>query len=236
MPLPSHQLTRYELDAAWEIHGGILTQALNLVEARILISFDEDPWTDSVVLNHLKAPSLVEIAFEIAETGGPGVFRPFESFIDHSQAATPRKLTLRGCPPPSAITDILLGYLSLTTLRILFRGYLATPYRAANNFLSELTIGAHTSRDDALAPQLSEIYVGCEHKTSIDHAAYLRTLHSLPVHSLKTAELLAHLGAGLDTATVSGLERLRQDGLNLLLLEGYDTKVVMVGWTYAKPY
>ncbi|KAJ7483547.1 hypothetical protein FB451DRAFT_1129456, partial [Mycena latifolia] len=45
--LPSHQLTRYHLDGPWTIHQNILKVAQRLVEARIDITFNNEPWPES---------------------------------------------------------------------------------------------------------------------------------------------------------------------------------------------
>ncbi|KAJ7483406.1 hypothetical protein FB451DRAFT_1234502, partial [Mycena latifolia] len=42
--LPVHQLTRYEANGPWEMHQAILKLASNLVEARLTIDFDDEPW------------------------------------------------------------------------------------------------------------------------------------------------------------------------------------------------
>ncbi|KAJ6580809.1 hypothetical protein B0H19DRAFT_1112473 [Mycena capillaripes] len=55
--LPPHQLTRYELNRPWEQHSVILNLAPNLVEARIAIAFDVEPWPDTdetIDLMHLQ--------------------------------------------------------------------------------------------------------------------------------------------------------------------------------------
>ncbi|KAJ7609311.1 hypothetical protein DFH06DRAFT_1308894 [Mycena polygramma] len=45
--LPAQQLTRYCLDAPWEIHEAILKLTFNLVEARIAVKFDANPFPES---------------------------------------------------------------------------------------------------------------------------------------------------------------------------------------------
>ncbi|KAJ7483350.1 hypothetical protein FB451DRAFT_104841 [Mycena latifolia] len=72
--LPSHQLTRYENDAPWTVHQGILKLARNLVEARLAIFDDESSpeYGDIIelpclhrlyvshraILEHLRTPAL----------------------------------------------------------------------------------------------------------------------------------------------------------------------------------
>ncbi|KAJ7173308.1 hypothetical protein C8R46DRAFT_1215261 [Mycena filopes] len=77
--LPVQQLTRYQLNGPWELHRDILVRGLNLVEIRLSINFDGEPWpdvTDAVhlpslrrlytshceVLDFLVAPALEELA------------------------------------------------------------------------------------------------------------------------------------------------------------------------------
>ncbi|KAJ7654643.1 hypothetical protein DFH06DRAFT_518532 [Mycena polygramma] len=76
---PAQQFTRYELDAPWAMHRGILKLTQNLVEACITVSFDKNPWpqpgevlellylrrlyvSDPFALTFLKFPLLDEIA------------------------------------------------------------------------------------------------------------------------------------------------------------------------------
>ncbi|KAJ7769165.1 hypothetical protein DFH07DRAFT_880567 [Mycena maculata] len=183
--IPAHQLTRYELDAPWEIHWSILLLALNLVEANITLSFDRDPWptlgetaallhlrrlcvAQSEVLHYLKTPSLDGLALAIREQG-PDVFVPLESLIIHS-ACSLRALTLIGYPPASATTGVLEKYPSITKLSIISEpGYGApdTCSNALNALVSHLVVPDPVGTPSRpliplIAPQLSEIYVGCQ--------------------------------------------------------------------------
>jgi hypothetical protein len=45
IPLLTHQLTRYQIDAPW--HQGILRLAQNLLEACINVTLNDEPWPDS---------------------------------------------------------------------------------------------------------------------------------------------------------------------------------------------
>lgn len=247
--LPAHQLTRCHLDGAWETHHGILAVAQNLVEARLIIDFDEAPWPDSAeiidvlclrrlfvspaeFLNYLKAPALQQIALDVVETDAPSVFHHLESLILRS-GCTLQKLSLAGYPPASETIDILRKYPSITALTFIIHNERDASSEAANTLISHLTIPPHTPPHAVIAPHLSDICIGCENETSIDHAAYLKMLRSRWDNehcTLKAASLVTHLGLRPDPATLSGLEALRHDGLDLLVFEGSDAQAVMHSW------
>ncbi|KAJ7663885.1 hypothetical protein DFH06DRAFT_1324396 [Mycena polygramma] len=56
IPFPAHRLTRYQLDGPWATHDDLLRMAPNLIEARIMVHFDQ-PWPPSpatIELKHLR--------------------------------------------------------------------------------------------------------------------------------------------------------------------------------------
>lgn len=90
--LPGHQLTRYYLNGQWEMHAGMLEFSTNLVEAHILITFDDEPWADprpaidlmclqrlyvshAEILNHLRASALTDAAIYLSR--GEDTIQPF---------------------------------------------------------------------------------------------------------------------------------------------------------------
>ncbi|KAJ6550857.1 hypothetical protein DFH09DRAFT_1319721 [Mycena vulgaris] len=186
--LPSHQLTRYNLDTPWKVHRGILELAKNLVQARIEIQFDEEPWpnsgefadllrlrclyiSDAEVLSYLRAPAVQEIAHYLEEDEEP------DHFVRHLEAFVTR----------SRFTEILQKCPSVTELAIITnhidRDWNAA-YEASNALITRLTIPNPTG----------------------------------------------NAGPKLDPETRSGLDVLRQDGLDLLLLEGSDRDIIDL-WT-----
>ncbi|KAF8211069.1 hypothetical protein K438DRAFT_1808742 [Mycena galopus ATCC 62051] len=108
---PVKQLTRYQLDAPWETHKGILKLAPELVEARIAISFDWDPWSDSEEIVHCSLQRLYvsnhnALKFlRLPVLEGLAV-RLLESFLKRSGCSL-RRLCLRWFPDAYITTEVL---------------------------------------------------------------------------------------------------------------------------------
>ncbi|KAJ7483458.1 hypothetical protein FB451DRAFT_1555422 [Mycena latifolia] len=253
--LPGHQLTRYDVDAPWKAHEEILKIAQNLVEARIMINFDTEPWPEQVdiigllhlrrlyvslpeTLRYLRTPALQEVAFRIYEDGSdPDLFSDIESFVVRS-ACNLRRVCFKGVPDTPTISDILHKAPSITELAILAYSrpgrVLNTQFQAANTLLSHLTT-LNSTGGLTVAPQLCAIEFGCAGETSIDYALYLKMLEArwrAQNCAFQTATLLTESGLGPDPVTLDGLYSLREDGLDLLLLHGDKGAEVMGYWTY----
>ncbi|KAJ6457440.1 hypothetical protein C8R47DRAFT_1082082 [Mycena vitilis] len=57
IPIPAHQLTRYQPDGPWATHDNLLRMVPNVIEARVMIHFDQQPWPsppDTIELMHLR--------------------------------------------------------------------------------------------------------------------------------------------------------------------------------------
>ncbi|KAJ7769162.1 hypothetical protein DFH07DRAFT_291497 [Mycena maculata] len=256
--LPSHQLTRYDLDATWETHRGILALGSNLVEARIVVAFDGEPWSDPNpiadllclrrlfvshlgILDYIRAPALEGIAIYIKDSTWSDGLDPLQSFLLNSKCR-PGRLCLKGAPTASAATEILRKIPSVTALSIVCHPADRDPHACSavvNTLISQLVIPdpiEPPSRSHPLiAPQLSEIQVGCQNDTYIDYNLYLKMLQSRWIAEkcpLKAATLAIHLGTTPDPQTLNGLETLHQDGLDLLLLEGLNAPSIIARWTY----
>jgi hypothetical protein len=86
-----------------------------------------------------------------------------------------------------------------------------------------------------VAPQLSCIYFGCQDANSIDHTVYLEMLRSrwkMADRKLKASAFLAYGSPLPQPATLVELDALRQEGLDILLLDGVEAKNVMRSWTF----
>ncbi|KAJ7691922.1 hypothetical protein B0H17DRAFT_550785 [Mycena rosella] len=122
IPLPFHQLTQYDFDGSWATHESILKTAPNLVEARITIAFDEQPWpeqddiiallylrrlyvSDSDVLVYLRTPILQEIVF-FSREDDPDPLPHLEPFIIRSRCNLAR-ICFRGSPEAQEVIAIL---------------------------------------------------------------------------------------------------------------------------------
>ncbi|KAJ7124362.1 hypothetical protein C8R44DRAFT_852255 [Mycena epipterygia] len=243
--LPSHPLTQYNIDGPWEMHQGILTAAPNLVQARIHVSFDDEegwPEPDAIVdllclrrllvshadiLKYLRAPGLQEIGFSVNEEQ-EDYLPHLKPFMARSRC-TLRKLTFNGTPIPSAVTDILVEYPSVIELVVIILSS-----QSANNLISHLTVTNSTAMA-AISQRLSQISFWCSDDSGIDYILHLHMLQSwwkAEHRNFKGAALLTSLGKGPDAATLHGLNALRQDGMELLVLQGREASERMDGWAY----
>ncbi|KAF7336355.1 F-box domain-containing protein [Mycena venus] len=136
--VPVQQLTRYQFDGPWEMHRRILLQvAPSLIEARIIISFDNDPWpnpdgsgiidltslrrlcvTHPDILNYIRTPRLEEIAVHFAKEEEKALPTYFVSILSRSRCPL-RKLCLVGEPAAHPTADILRNIPSIVELSII---------------------------------------------------------------------------------------------------------------------
>ncbi|KAJ6568427.1 hypothetical protein DFH09DRAFT_1155367 [Mycena vulgaris] len=253
--LPSHQLTRYQLDGPWKIHEGVLKLAFNLVEARIEVLFDKEPWphqgeaiplrrlrrlyvSETTILNYLKAPALQEIAIYTRGDGAAGLQHPLESFLVRS-ACNLRRLCFRGSPIAREVSETLQKFTSITELAIVTchpRGDFPTLYQAANAIIYDLTVDPFITPSGVLAPHLSGIDFGCESETYINYGLHLKMLESrwrAAECALKAAALVTESGPRPEPVTLAGFHSLCAEGLDLLLMNGSEgSEAIVNGWNY----
>ncbi|KAJ7113993.1 hypothetical protein C8R44DRAFT_796050 [Mycena epipterygia] len=245
---PVQQLTRYHADAPWDIHEGILKAAQNLVEARIDIRFDLTPWPEScettellslrrlyvsepALLDHIRAPHLEEIAFWMGKDEGPEILAKLESVLLRSSCHI-RRLCLKGIPNNDITAEILKKFPSIIELGIIINDSEYTT--EANNLMSHLTV-SDLAGSTPVAPQLHCLFFGCDNDSYIDYTLYLEMVKSRWKSkgcALEAAALLTDSGPGPDPATLSALDALHQDGLELFTLEGAEASEIMGGWIY----
>ncbi|KAJ6568437.1 hypothetical protein DFH09DRAFT_1033835 [Mycena vulgaris] len=254
--LPAHQLTRYQLDGPWEMHQTILKLAENLVEAKIDISLDEEPWpevaedgdiitlrrllrlgvSDTGILNYLRTPALEEVSCFLQEKyymDSMDLLHLGPFFV--RSACSIRRLCLRGSPNPRQVSETLQKFPSITELAIITCGEdLEAVCEVGNTIIADLT-SPHPTDSATVAPQLSKIDFGCEDETYIDHALYLKMLESrwrADNCALKAAALVRELGPGPNPVTLGGLNALCQDGLDLFLAKEKEGEEVISDWLY----
>ncbi|KAJ7471023.1 hypothetical protein FB451DRAFT_1368159 [Mycena latifolia] len=252
--LPTHQLTGYQIDCPWSMHHNILQAAQSLVEARIELDPDEESWTEhgdildalrlqhlfvshTAILNRLRAPALKEIAFYHDRDDDPNHLLHLQPFVVRS-CCTLQKLSIKGLPTGQITAEILQKYPSITQLAIILHQHddgSNISYEVADTLISLLSIPNPTG-DTPLSPQLSEICFGCEENANINYSLCLDMLESRWKSAdcvLKSAAVLTASDPGPDLATLNGLHMLRQDGLDLLLLEGKEAHNAMDLWIYS---
>ncbi|KAF7356296.1 F-box domain-containing protein [Mycena venus] len=247
--LPAYQLTRYEVDCPWEEHRRILTQTLGLIEARVYVDFDEEPWpdpneiigllqlqrlyvSDPQILRYLMAPALKGLALLGAPEDGSELLSHFHSFLDRSSCRLQR-LCFRGHPTPSTTTEILQKCPSITELVLVHDDDNAR--ESINALIASLTV-SNLPKSTVVAPHLELVYVGCPEESYIDYAAFLEMLESrwkAENCALKTAALVIEDGPGPDPRTCAGLLGLHAEGLNLLLLDGVAAQDEMECWSFS---
>ncbi|KAJ7780134.1 hypothetical protein DFH07DRAFT_793903 [Mycena maculata] len=250
--LPVRQLTRYRVEGSWAMHRDILKTTPNLVEARITVSGD-DPWPNSdqkidlphlqcvdvSVLDHLRVPALAELGVHVTRAKGLRVYKHLSPLISRSHC-TLRTLCLRGSPDATAVAEFLRKFTTITRF-VLIIGTNSdedAAHEVADVFLVQLTVANATG--DALSPQLSEIIFAFEEHTSyIEYPLYLKMLRSrwkANGCALKAAALLARSAPGPDSVTLNGLDIIRQQGLNVVLLDGEQALDVMTQrWRHTIP-
>ncbi|KAJ6580867.1 hypothetical protein B0H19DRAFT_486595 [Mycena capillaripes] len=252
---PIHQLTRYQLDGPWDTHKDILTRALNLVEARITIDFDDQSqaWldsddifdltrlqrlyvSDSGLLDRFRAPALEELALAVQDDDNPDILQLLEAFIGRS-ACPLRRLCLKECPNAHTTITILEKIPRITELSIIIHDFDACPQiNALMEALTVKTMPGSGGMASAVAPELQSLRFGCTDESYIDAKLCLKMLRSrweVEDRALKTAALLTNLRPGSDSV-VRGLRALRQEGLDILLLEGLQATDQIDSWSYAR--
>ncbi|KAJ7780030.1 hypothetical protein DFH07DRAFT_765347 [Mycena maculata] len=117
--------------------------------------------------------------------------------------------------------------------------------QGVNELMSALTVstpGPAASMTLLPHPDLRGMYFGCGMESWIDYMQYAKMLQShwkIPNSALRATGLLIKDGPRLLLATLIELDDLRQDGLDLSLLEGLKAADVMGSWLYYisfKPY
>ncbi|KAF7345530.1 F-box domain-containing protein [Mycena venus] len=242
--LPVQQLTRYSLDAPWETHRGILKLASNLVEARIFIDFDLQAWPDHgeiiqlprlerlfvshpETLAYLAFPALVALAIH-TDASGEGL-EHLEASLTRSSCPL-RSLYFNGCPDSRTTFQILHKYPLIVDLGFIIND--SDQSGAFKTLMTDLIVCG----SEVAAPRLSSLFLGCFGINSyVDYEGYLEMVKSRwnsERCALKKAALLSESGPGPEGVTLSGLKRLREEGLELFLLDGPDAVEIMCGWLF----
>ncbi|KAJ6530823.1 hypothetical protein DFH09DRAFT_1326720 [Mycena vulgaris] len=161
-----------------------------------------------------------ELAIWFSKDDGREVLIHVESLRVRSQC-TPRRLSIRGSPDTYTTAKILRLSPSIVQLGILLK---SNDSGETNTLMSALTIHNFIGRTPT-APQLRGLFFGCERGSYIDYALHLQMLQSrwqTDDRALEAAALMTESGRGPDPGTLDDFRNLRQDGLDLVVLEGWE--------------
>ncbi|KAJ7777074.1 hypothetical protein B0H16DRAFT_1504260 [Mycena metata] len=246
VPFPAHQLTQYQLDFPWETHATILKEAVNLIEARIFVDFQNtEDWRNSravldltclrrlfishpEILEFLRVPVLEEITIDFDEGAGPEILRDLQLVVSRSSCIL-RRLCLWGFDLWTT-TEILRQFPSIVEFPII-----ATTHSGgelAETLMKRLTV--HTdSGSEVMAPQLRCLSFACEYEAFTNHPIYMDMVASRwRTGGLKTSELLVDSGPLPDADVRKSIAVLCEEGLDLVFLEGKDAESAIAGWTF----
>ncbi|KAF8211003.1 hypothetical protein K438DRAFT_1808618 [Mycena galopus ATCC 62051] len=239
----AHQLTRYQLTAPLEGHLAILKLAHNLVEAHIKVELDHEPWPDSEpidlprlrglysshpwILNYLKAPALEELAFLVdREDMANNSLGHLEIFLGRL-AGPLRRLCLQKANAHT-IAQILGKFSFVTELVLMISDF--DTQEQIDQLISALTFSGSTM----LALQLHSLFFGSDDGTlnDFDYTTYYEMLKSrwrAEGSALKNAVLLVDY-PGPGPEILRGFDALRQEGMDLLILEGSEATKEVFTW------
>ncbi|KAJ7777048.1 hypothetical protein B0H16DRAFT_1879206 [Mycena metata] len=243
--LPVHQLTRHDLNGPWDVHQSALVLGANLVEVRICLEFDIEPWphvdepihlpclrrlyTSHVeILGYLSTPALDELALCMGE--GDMIQSRFGPFVEQSGCSL-RRLRLEGRVETAKIAHLLKETPSIVDLAIIFS--------SASNAEKPAVLAMLTMIPDTphVAPQLQSISIGCRPSCSLDHMKFTEMLYSRwkePRHALGAAAFLsANSQYALEELRENEtLKDLKREGLDFWMEYGPVAQKNIGLWTY----
>ncbi|KAJ7018939.1 hypothetical protein C8F04DRAFT_1276887 [Mycena alexandri] len=209
IPFPPHQLTSYRLVGPWEIHENLSKMSPNLVQAGVMIEFDDEPWPATAVGEIIQMLCLRnlcvsdEILVVEVEEQDRRVAKHLVRSINRSSVAL-RALCFLGWLDTPSLCQVLQELPSITTLALIL--------------------------DDYSTAQQVEVMV--EALTVSEDAAMVKSRWESPFCALNRTELLTDKEHSIDSVTRNGLSGLRAEGLHLVLLEGEEAIEPMLGWTF----
>ncbi|KAJ7758356.1 hypothetical protein B0H16DRAFT_650874 [Mycena metata] len=252
--LPAHQLTHYQLAAAWQMHVDILKIATNLLEARIYITEDSlhavPPQiiellnlrllavTHVGILDFLTVPALRQLDLVSASELDINWSNEFDAahYIDSMVSRSScviEKLVAYGDGP---IVDLVVAVLSRNQSIVEFMAtFTAESTEEANTLISSL------ARQDTegvfnLAPQLEAVSFGVTDDGTVDYDLFhdmLASRWAVPRCGLRSGGLLI----SVDAAGTPGaqairhrMDDLRKTGLDVLFVAGSEADHILCQW------
>ncbi|KAF7366657.1 F-box domain-containing protein [Mycena sanguinolenta] len=244
---PAQHLTQYRLHGPLQRHLDILALTQNLIQAHIIIEFDDElrventniirlphfRWmfvSHSETLDYLEAPILEGFGSCVLPKDIDVDIGHLESFLSRSECPL-RRLCLRDCDAHTTaeILEKLEKFLSITELAITDESHSQEDFEL---LMSTLSL-------PAVAPQLHTLFFASEEGNDIaDYSMYpkmLRTRWEADRSALTNAALLVE-DSGLNSGTLQALRELRLEGLDLLILEGRAALREMYAWYYSSSW
>ncbi|KAJ7605291.1 hypothetical protein FB45DRAFT_1069411 [Roridomyces roridus] len=242
--LPLHQLTVYRVDCPWKEHQEALRAAPNLIEARINVMFQDDPWpnpsdtvidmlhlrrlfvTDVNILRILRAPALDGIGIDTAPGEELDVTRELDAFLVRS-SCTPRRLCLSGSPEATTTAAVLNKHICISSCVLVFDQATRTSSTAFAGLMTMFT------RADT-APNLGEICIGSHKPFAINYSLLLKMVESRRNADRPLGEVTVLMsGWDPDPATIVGFRALEDAGL--VLSVGTVDVNHLRSWKYTSP-
>ncbi|KAJ7609346.1 hypothetical protein DFH06DRAFT_1376373 [Mycena polygramma] len=223
---PTQQLTRYDLDAPWDIHSGILKLTPNLREVTLTILFGA----------HITWPEPREtielaISLPLSENNNLiGGIADLESSLVHSLCHI-RSLCFAGCTNAPGIAEVLQKFRSIVEFAVI-----ADSSAASAEIRILMTIlGSEEAGGKLVAPQLCRLSFGCSDKGSLDYGQFLALVNyrwKSNSCNFKSAMLCIDLESGPtpDAEILQAISALREDGLDFVSLYGNDASLAMDDW------
>ncbi|KAF7345677.1 hypothetical protein MVEN_01587500 [Mycena venus] len=252
--LPVQQLTRYEHDAPWAIHEGILKLAPSLVEAHISIKFDEEPWppttletidlpslrrlyiTAAKVVDYIRVPVLDDLVLACRGPDESFIVSALQSLITRSSCSLRCLCFTTWSDVPTAVT-ILHDTPSIIELRIIVTQFNSHQVRS----LLEALTTTEDVGSEVVAPQLRSISLGCPERranTNIEcdmYSAMVKSRWKAEYCSLTMSSILLRPGPP-QAVVLCDLNRLREEGLDFVSTDGVDASDVMDYWLCRSRY
>ncbi|KAJ7605297.1 hypothetical protein FB45DRAFT_490416 [Roridomyces roridus] len=242
------------------MHHRILKTAPNIVEARIIIGDDEEPWpesngefidmlplhrlyvSDPEVFDYIRAPAFAELSMYVEPDSQ---IEHLDSFLACSSCAL-RRLCLRGSPDSDITATILNKHLSITSFALAPSAphgqddddpdVVAT---TVNKHITMLTVDSPNC--PVVAPHLCEMSFGSLASMSVDYHLFLEMLesrHRAADCALSTAAFLTEFGRSRPRvpAILDRIEELRKRGLRVHVESGSEAAYTVNCWAYVCPW
>ncbi|KAJ7758376.1 hypothetical protein B0H16DRAFT_651163 [Mycena metata] len=252
--LPAHQLTHYQLAAAWQMHVDILKIATNLLEARIYITEDslhtvppqviELPnlhllaVTNVGILDFLILPALRELALvavselDINWSNEFDAIHYIDTMISRSSCVIKKLVAYGDGPIVDLVAEVLTRNQGIIDLMATFT---AESTEEANTLIASL-VRQDTEGVFNLAPQLEAVFFGVTDDGTVDYNLFhdmLLARRAAPRGALKSVGLLISReasGSPSAHAICHRMDGLRKTGLDVLFVAGSEADHILGQW------